>query len=75
MNKEKMTPDELIKKAEESAKNFEEKTNQILNDDSVPQDLKDLIIKTRIPDEKIVDLSGGKRIKNINPDTFEIEYE
>ena len=37
--------------------------------------LKDIIIKNRIPDDNVIDLSGGKRVKRIDPDTFEIEYE
>jgi hypothetical protein len=41
----------------------------------MPQELKDIINKNRIPDDKIVDLTSGKKIKYINPDTFEIEYE
>ena len=61
-----------IEKAGELAKKFEEQTNQMLNDPNIPQELKDVILETRIPDDKIIDLSGGKRI---NPDTFEIEYE
>jgi len=64
-----------IEKAGELAKKFEEQTNQMLNDPNIPQELKDIILETRIPDDKIIDLSGGKRIKRINPDTFEIEYE
>jgi nicotinate-nucleotide pyrophosphorylase len=67
--------DKKIEEAAELAKKFEEQTNQILNDNNTPQELKDIILDTRIPDNKIIDLSGGKRIKSINPDTFEIEYE
>ena len=67
--------DKNIEKAAELAKKFEEQTNQILNDPNIPQELKDVILETRIPDDKIIDLSGGKRIKRIDPDTFEIEYE
>lgn len=67
--------DKNIEKAGELAKKFEEQTNQMLNDPNIPQELKDIILETRIPDDKIIDLSGGKRIKRINPDTFEIEYE
>jgi len=67
--------DKKIEEAAELAKKFEEQTNQILNDNNTPQELKDIILDTRIPDNKIIDLSGGKRIKRINPDTFEIEYE
>ena len=67
--------DKNIEKAGELAKKFEEQTNQMLNDPNIPQELKDVILETRIPDDKIIDLSGGKRIKRINPDTFEIEYE
>ena len=67
--------DKKIEEAAELAKKFEEQTNQILNDNNIPQELKDIILDTRIPDNKIIDLSGGKRIKRINPDTFEIEYE
>lgn len=67
--------DKNIEKAGELAKKFEEQTNQMLNDPNIPQELKDIILETRIPDDKIIDLSGGKRIKRIDPDTFEIEYE
>jgi len=67
--------DKNIEKAAELAKKFEKQTNQILNDPNIPQELKDIILETRIPDDKIIDLSGGKRIKRIDPDTFEIEYE
>jgi len=67
--------DKNIEKAGELAKKFEEQTNQILNDPNISQELKDIILETRIPDNKIIDLSGGKRIKRIDPDTFEIEYE
>ena len=67
--------DKKIEEAAELAKKFEEQTNQILNDINTPQELKDIILDTRTPDSKIIDSSGGKRIKRINPDTFEIEYE
>lgn len=67
--------DKKIEEAAELAKKFEEQTNQILNDPNISQELKDIILQTRIPDNKITDLSGGKRIKRIDPDTFEIEYE
>jgi hypothetical protein len=67
--------DKKIEEAAELAKKFEEQTNQILNDPNIPQELKDIILETRIPDDKIIDLSGGKRIKRIDLDTFEIEYE
>ena len=67
--------DNKIQEAKELAEQFEQRTNQILNDPNIPQELKDIILDTRIPDEKIFDLSGGKRIKYINPETFEIEYE
>lgn len=65
--------DKKIEESAELAKKFEEQTNQILNDPNIPQELKDIILETRIPDDKIIDLSGGKRIKRIDPDTFEIE--
>lgn len=64
-----------IEEAAELVKKFEEQTNQILNDNNIPQELKDIILETRIPDNNVIDLSGGKRIKRIDPDTFEIEYE
>jgi nicotinate-nucleotide pyrophosphorylase len=67
--------DKKIQEAKELAEQFEQRTNQILNDPNTPQELKDIIMEHRIPDEKIIDLSGGKRIKYINPETFEIEYE
>ena len=67
--------DKKIEEAAELASKFEEQTNQILNDPNISQELKDIILQTRIPDNKITDLSGGKRIKRIDPDTFEIEYE
>ena len=67
--------DNKIQEAKELAEQFEQRTNQILNDTNTPQELKDIILDTRIPDNKIIDLSGGKRIKGINLDTFEIEYE
>ena len=67
--------DNKIQEAKELAEQFEQRTNQILNDPNIPQELKDIILDTRIPDEKVFDLSGGKRIKYINPETFEIEYE
>ena len=59
----------------EEARRHEAIRNEILNNPDMPQELKDIIIKNRIPDDKIVDLTGGKKIKYINPDTFEIEYE
>jgi nicotinate-nucleotide pyrophosphorylase len=64
-----------IQEAKELAEQFDQKTNQILNDPNTPQELKDIILEHRIPDDKIIDLSGGKRIKRIDPNTFEIEYE
>ena len=67
--------DNKIQEAKELVEQFEQRTNQILNDPNIPQELKDIILDTRIPDEKVFDLSGGKRIKYINPETFEIEYE
>jgi len=67
--------DERIKKGAELARKHEEIRDEILNNPDMPQELKDIIIKNRIPDDNIVDLTGGKKIKYINPDTFEIEYE
>ena len=67
--------DKLIECGAELARKHEEKSDEILNNPNVPQELKDVIIESRIPDDKIVDLTGGKRIKYINPNTFEIEYE
>ena len=67
--------DKLIEQGAELARKHEELRDEILNNLDMPQELKDLIIKNRIPDDKIVDLTGGKKIKYINPETFEIEYE
>jgi hypothetical protein len=67
--------DKLIECGAELARKHEENRDEILNNPDVPQELKDIIIESRIPDDKIVDLTGGKRIKYINPNTFEIEYE
>lgn len=67
--------DERIKKGAELARKHEQIRDEILNNPDMPQELKDIIIKNRIPDDNIVDLTGGKKIKYINPDTFEIEYE
>lgn len=64
-----------LEEAAELVRKFEEQTNQILNDNNIPQELKDIILETRIPDNNVIDLSGGKMIKRIDPDTFEIEYE
>jgi hypothetical protein len=41
----------------------------------MPKELKNLINKHRISEKNVIDLSGGKRIKKIDPDTFEVEYE
>jgi hypothetical protein len=67
--------DKLIQKGAELARKHEEIRNEILNNPDMPQELKDIIIENRIPDDKVVDLTSGKKIKYINPDTFEIEYE
>jgi hypothetical protein len=67
--------DKLIEKGAELARKHEELRDEILNNPDISQELKDLIIKNRIPDDKMVDLTGDKKIKYINPDTFEIEYE
>jgi hypothetical protein len=67
--------DERIKEGAKLARKHEELRDQILNDPNMPQEIKDIIIENRIPDDKIVDLTDGRRIKYINPDTFEIEYE
>ena len=67
--------DERIKEGAELARKHEERRDEILNNPDMPQELKDIIIKNRIPGDKIVDLTGGKKIKYINPETFEIEYE
>ena len=76
MNNEKMKDiDKLIDQAKEFARKHEEIRDEILNNPDMPQELKDIIIKNRIPDDNVIDLSGGKRIKRIDPDTFEIEYE
>ena len=67
--------DNKIQEAKELAEQFEQKTNQILNDPNVSQELKDIMLECRIPDEKIIDLSDGRKIKYINPETFEKVYE
>ena len=67
--------DKLIEQGAELARKHEELRDEILNNPDMPQELKDIINKSRIPDDKIVDLTSGKKIKYINPDTFEIEYE
>jgi hypothetical protein len=65
----------LIEQGKELARKHEEIRDEILNNPDMAQELKDIIIKNRIPDDNVIDLSGGKRIKRIDPDTFEIEYE
>ena len=65
----------LIERGKELARKHEEIRDEILNNPDMPQELKDIIIKNRIPDDNVIDLSEGKRIKRIDPDTFEIEYE
>jgi hypothetical protein len=67
--------EERIKKGAELARKHEEIRDEILNNPDMPQKLKDIIIKNRIPDDNIVDLTDGRKIKYINPDTFEIKYE
>lgn len=67
--------DKLIEQGAELARKHEELRDEILNNPDMPQELKDIINRSRIPDDKIVDLTSGKKIKYINPDTFEIEYE
>ncbi len=67
--------DKLIEQGAELARKHEELRDEIINNPDMPQELKDIINKSRIPDDKIVDLTSGKKIKYINPDTFEIEYE
>ena len=67
--------DKLIERGAELARKHEEIRDEILNNPDMPQELKDIIIKNRIPDDNVIDLSGGKRVKRIDPDTFEIEYE
>lgn len=67
--------DKLIDQGKELARKHEEIRDEILNNPDIPQELKDIIIKNRIPDDNVIDLSEGKRIKRIDPDTFEIEYE
>ncbi len=68
--------DELIKQGEELARRHEAIRNEILNNPDIPQEMKDIIIglgETIIPTLNIID--KDKKIKRINPDTFEIEYE
>lgn len=67
--------DKLIERGKVLARKYEEIRDEILNNPDIAQELKDIIIKYRIPDDNVIDLSGGKRIKRIDPDTFEIEYE
>lgn len=58
--------DKKIEEAAELAKKFEEQTNQILNDPNIPQELKDIILETRIPDDKIIDQTFTVDILNSN---------
>ena len=67
--------DKLIEQGAELARKQESIRNEILNNPDMPQELKDIIIENRIPVENIQEIPPGKRIKHINPDTFEIEYE
>ena len=65
--------DKLIDQAKEFARKHEEIRDEILNNPDMPQELKDIIIKNRIPDDNVIDLSGGKGIKRIDPDTLEYQ--
>jgi hypothetical protein len=68
--------DKLIKQGEELARKHKEMRNEILNNPDIPQELKDTIIglgDAIVPILNIID--KDKKIKRINPDTFEIEYE
>jgi len=67
--------DKLIEQGAELAHKHEELRNEILDNPDMPQELKDIIIENRIHDETTQEIPLGKRIKYINPDTFEIEYE
>ena len=67
--------DRLIEQGAELARKHEEIRDEILNNPDMPQELKDIIIENRIPVENIQEIPPGKRIKYINPDTYEIEYE
>ena len=68
--------DKLIEQGAELARKQESIRNEILNNPDIPQELKDAMIglgDTIIPTLNIID--KDKKIKRINPDTFEIEYE
>ena len=68
--------DKLIEQGAELARRHEEIRNEILNDPNLPQNMKDAIIglgDAIIPTLNIID--PNKKIKHINPDTYEIEYE
>lgn len=67
--------DKLIEQGAELARKHEEIRDEILNNPDMPQELKDIIIENRIPAENIQEIPPGKRIKYINLDTYEIEYE
>ena len=66
---------EYFRKSIEVVSEHEKIRDEILNDPTIPEDLKKLIIESRISQENVIDLTGGKRIKRIDPDTFEVEYE
>jgi hypothetical protein len=65
----------LIEEGLKRAQDHEKRNNEILNDPSVSEELKEIIKETQIPSDKVLDLTGGKRIKRIDPDTFETEIE
>lgn len=68
--------DKLIEQGAELARKQEEIRDEILNNPDMPQELKNAMIglgDTIIPILNIID--KDKKIKHINPDTFEIEYE
>jgi hypothetical protein len=67
--------DEYLCKSMEVVSEHEKIRDEILNDPTMPKELKNLINKHRISEKNVIDLTGGKRIKKIDPDTFEVEYE
>lgn len=64
-----------IERAAEMSQKLESLRDEILNDPDMPQGIKDVIIENRKLEQPVVELISGRKIKYINPDTFEIEYE
>lgn len=65
--------DKSLEKVLELIKEQEIEREKLINDPNTPDEIKKIIEETRnLPNQK-TDLN--KKIKRINPDTFEIEYE